>query len=80
MAEIPENIIIEATKVAPEQAIKLFSKQRIKVTATAEATQAAVEARLFAITRSVNMGVLQDFRDELKIALDEGQTFPQPQG
>jgi len=75
MAEIPENIIIEATKVAPKQAIKIFSDQGIKVTTTAKATQEAVEERLFAITRSVNMGVLQDFRGELKLAIEEGQTF-----
>jgi len=75
MADIPPNIIIEATKVPPKQAIKLFEDQGLKVTETAAQTQLAVEQKLFAITQSVNMGVLQDFRDELNIAIKEGQTF-----
>ncbi len=75
MAEIPENIIIEATKVAPEQAIRIFEKQGLQLTGTLKNTQKAVENRLFAITKSVNMRVLQDFRDELNVAIKEGQTF-----
>lgn len=72
---ITDNILIEAEKVAPLQAIDVFEKQGIEVTETAEATQKAVENRLFAVTRSINMEVLQDIRDELKKSLDNGQTF-----
>lgn len=72
---IPENILIKTQKVPPKEAIKIFDSQDIKVTKTAAATQKAVKAKVFAITRSVNMGVLQDVRDELSKALAEGKTF-----
>lgn len=72
---IPENILIKTQKIAPKEAIKIFDAQDIKVTKTAVATEAAVKEKVFAITRSVNMGVLQDVRDELSKALAEGKTF-----
>lgn len=75
MATIPGNILIEAEKLAPAQAVADFNKKGLKVTATAEGTAIAVQQRLFAVTRSINMGVLQDVRNALSKALEEGQTF-----
>jgi len=75
LSHIPENILIKAQKVAPEQAIKIFDAQDIKISKTAAATEAAVKAKVFAITQSVSMGVIQDVRDELSKAISEGKTF-----
>lgn len=74
---IPENILIAAQKLAPSDAIKFFKAQGLKLTGNAEATAAAVQERLFAVTQATNMQVLQDMRDAIAQALDEGQTFVQ---
>ncbi len=72
---IPEKILIEAQKLLPKEAVKLFEKKGLKVTQTAEETRKAIQAKLFAVTQSINMGVLQDIRDELSKSLKEGQTY-----
>lgn len=72
---IPEDILITAQVVPPVQAIEQFEKKGLEVTETAAETRIAVEKRLFAVTKSINMDVLQDFRNELKKSLREGQPF-----
>jgi len=75
LSHFDETILIEAQKVPPKQAIKIFDAQAIKISTTAKATEAAIKAKLFSITQSVSMGVLQDVRDELSKAISEGKTF-----
>ncbi len=72
---IPEKIISDASKVSPEQAIKIFDKQGIKISKTADETRKAVEEKVFAITQDVQMSVVQDVRDALSKALKDGLTF-----
>jgi uncharacterized protein with gpF-like domain len=72
---IPGKIIVDASKVSPEEAIKIFDKQGIKISKTAEETRKAVEEKVFAITQDVQMSVVQDVRDALSKALKDGQTF-----
>jgi len=67
---IPKDILIEAQKLAPKQAVELFEKKGIKVTATAAETEAAVKAQLFAVTRSVNMAVKEHYQYPCQKGLD----------
>ena len=72
---IPENLIIEGQKVTPEQAVKDFESKGLEVTATQAETAEAVQKRLFAVTRSVKLDILQDFKDEIGKAIKEGTSF-----
>jgi len=74
-AIIPKNLLVEVQKLPPKEAIEVFESKGLQVTETAEETAKAVEKKLFAVTRSVNMAVLQDIRDELKKSLADGQTY-----
>jgi uncharacterized protein with gpF-like domain len=75
MAEIPENILIESQKFPPKEAVEFFEKKGLKVTDTAKQTAKAVQARLFAVTKSMTMEVLQDMRDEVSKSISQGQTY-----
>ena len=62
-------------KVSPTDAVKDLESKGLRVTATAEETAKAVQDRLFAITQSINMEVLQDTRDLLAKGLKNGLPY-----
>lgn len=72
---IEEDILIKFKKVSPKEAVKELLSRGLKVTETAAETKAAVELRLFAITQSVNMSVLQDTRDAIAKAIKNGVPY-----
>jgi hypothetical protein len=72
-----QDILIEASKMAPAQAVEFFEAKGFKINWKWDETLNAANNKVFQVAKSMNMDVLQDIRQMVDKAIKEGITFEQ---
>lgn len=77
LPDYPNDILIAAAKLPPDEAIEFFRQKGFKITWDWRETLGAANNHVFQVAKSMSMGVLKDIRKMVDKALADGITFDQ---
>ena len=75
LPDYDENILIEASLLAPKDAIEFFRAKGFKITWDWRETLNDANRAVFHVAKAINLSVLQDIRNEVDKAISKGTTF-----
>lgn len=75
LPEYDKNILIEASKMAPEQAVEFFKAKGFAITWRWTETLGDANNLVFQVAKSMNMDILQEIRGMVDKAVKDGITF-----
>ena len=75
MPTMTDAIMLEATSLPPEEAIRYLEAQGFRVTWDWRQGAAAVQQQAFTVAKVARMDILQDIHDAIGSALKNGETF-----